>query len=81
MISRASRLVGLGNKLLALTKKFEITIATKSAASQIVLDDENWNVFVFGNNDRTKNAAFRIDHVIALFANQTKAIFFKNASE
>ena len=81
MISRASRLVGLGNKLLALTKKFEITIATNSAASQIVLDDENWNVFVFGNNDRTKDSAFRIDHVITLFANENKTIFFKHASE
>ena len=62
-------------------KKFKISIPIDSATSQIILDDENWNIFVLGNDDWTKNAGFRIDHVIALFANQTKAIFLKHACE
>src|SRR5882762_2851586 len=79
LISRASRLVGLGNNLCASGQMREVSLSRHSGAAHVVLNNEDRNALVFWYDDRTNHARSGEDQMVTFFPNADKPLTLEYA--
>jgi hypothetical protein len=59
-------------------EKLEVSLARHPGRAEIVLDDENGDSLILGNDDWTEDSVFCEDHMVAFLPNALKAVVLKD---
>jgi hypothetical protein len=62
-------------------EQFKIPLAAHAGGAEQVLDDENGNRAVCGNNERASGAHFNVDAMVSGLAIKPKSLLFEDADE
>ena len=66
---------------LTLGQQFKVAVTAHGSSAQIVLDDEDWNLFVAGDDYGTKDAGFGENHMVAFGPDVDETVMLKNTDQ
>lgn len=69
----------IGQGLSTFLEQLEVSLARQPGRTEIVLDDENGDSLILGNDYGAEDASFCEDHVVAFLPNASKTVVLKNA--
>ena len=74
-------IVPIGRLNVSALEKLEESLAGHFGSAQQVLDDEHWNDWIRGNNQRTRHPRFGVDEMIAMLTHEREAILLKDPNQ